>query len=132
MASLVEGTAFIHPQQKRIQVANKIAQIERRSKVRYPIDAPVTFRALNKTQIAGDGKVENMSSVGVFVISDSQVRVGTILELRMGWPTLLEERVPLQLIAVGKVVRSSASSFAVLFRRYEFRTRPQTSPGAVA
>lgn len=122
MATLAEGTALIPKRPRQVRAAGNGTEIERRSKVRYPLDSPISYRSLREPAVVGDGLVENMSSTGLCVVSPHQPCVGTILELRMRWPTLLEQRVPLQFIAVAKVVRCGGSSFAVLFRKYQFRT----------
>jgi hypothetical protein len=44
------------------------------------------------------------------------------VELNIEWPSLLHGRVPLRFVTVGQVVRSDASSFAVMLARYQFRT----------
>jgi len=64
----------------------------------------------------------NMSSGGVLVASSHEISTGTGLELSIEWPFLLDGRVPLQLVASGKVVRSGIASFALLLTRHQFRT----------
>ena len=68
----------------------------------------------------------NISSVGVLVAYPHEIRAGTDLELSIEWPSLLDGRVPLQLVTVGKVVRSETSSFAVALGGYQFRTTKRT------
>ena len=63
-----------------------------------------------------------MSSGGVLVAYQDQVRTGARMELNIEWPSLLDGEVPLQLVAMGKVVRCEASSFAMALGRYQFRT----------
>lgn len=63
-----------------------------------------------------------MSSGGAFIVSSHTLAVGAELEVCMEWPPLLDGWVRLQLVAFGRVVRCSESSFALSFRRHQFRT----------
>jgi len=72
------------------------------------------------------GRVVNMSSGGMLVAYQHEVKKGTQLELSIDWPTRLDGRVPLQLVAGGKVVRSDPFSFAVGLERYQFRIAGKT------
>jgi len=105
-----------------MQASNKVISMERRSKVRYPLRTPVSYRTLDGLALTGEGEAVDMSSAGILVSSRHQLRVGSKLEVRIQWPPLLERRIPLQLITVGKVVRCEPSVFAVLFRQHQFRT----------
>lgn len=110
---------------------------ERRIKFRYPLDLIVRFRPLTGPLCYGAGRSVNVSSGGVLifsqpsvalpVVSPHQIRVGAPLEMSIEWPSLLDGRIPLQLFAVGRVVRYRASDFAVVFERYQFRTMSSTS-----
>ena len=65
----------------------------------------------------------NMSSGGVLVAAAHEFGAGTGLEISIEWPFLLDGRIPLQLVASGKVVRSETTSFALLLTRHQFRTK---------
>jgi hypothetical protein len=102
--------------------------LDRRSRVRYPLELPVFYRSLERRRPqAGQGWVMNMSSGGVLVSSPHQIDAGTGLELSIEWPYLLEGRIPLQLVATGKVVRCENSGFALQLTRHQFRTARKTS-----
>jgi len=62
-----------------------------------------------------------MSSGGLLVSSRHEVITGTRVELNIDWPTRLEGRIPLQLIAIGKVSRCDPFRFAVVLERHHFR-----------
>ena len=97
--------------------------IERRSKLRFPLELPVSYRTLEpKSSCAGEGWVVNMNRGGVLVSAQHEVGVGTRMELSIEWPSLLYGRVPMRFVTVGEVVRCDASSFAVTLARYQFRT----------
>jgi len=62
-----------------------------------------------------------MSSGGVLVASQDDVSLGSRVEMKIDWPVLLDGRVPLQLIAAGRVVRCDTSSFATVLAGHQFR-----------
>jgi PilZ domain len=96
---------------------------ERRSKVRYPVTMYVRYRTIDRDQtVYGFGRLVNMSSGGILVKSERRMPVGKRLEINITWPFLLDGVVPLQLIALGKVVRSFESGFAVTLAKCQFRT----------
>ena len=95
---------------------------ERRSKLRFPLDLQVRYRTLGREPLSGEGRALNVSSGGMLIARSHELSVGARVEVRIEWPWLLERRVGLQLVAVGKVVRSGPSNFAVLFRKHQFRT----------
>lgn len=97
--------------------------LERRSRMRYPLVLKVRYQTLGrKKSHFGEGQAVNLSSGGALVVSQHELAVGAELEVRMEWPPLLDGRIPLQLVAVARVVRCEASSFAVCFRRHQFHT----------
>jgi len=63
----------------------------------------------------------NMSSGCVLVATADEFRAGTGVEISIEWPFRLDGRIPLQLVASGKVVRSETTSFALLLTRHQFR-----------
>ena len=97
--------------------------IDRRAKVRFPLELRVSYRTLGRGSIcAGEGWVVNISRGGILVSSPQDVGVGAGMELNIEWPSLLYGRVPLRFVVAGKVVRSDASSFAMILARHQFRT----------
>ncbi len=99
------------------------AVLERRSKMRFPLELRVRYRSLaRRCPAAGTGVVMNMSRSGVLIFSAHDVSEGVRIELNIEWPSLLDGRVPLQVVTVGRVVRCESSHFAVVLDRYQFRT----------
>ncbi|MGH9648289.1 MAG: PilZ domain-containing protein [Bryobacteraceae bacterium] len=95
--------------------------IERRSKLRFPFELRVSFRTLGQIcPVAGMGRVLNISSIGVLIACQHEVSAGTPVEVKIDWPTRLDGRIPLQLVANGTVVRCELFSFAVGLERYHF------------
>jgi hypothetical protein len=96
---------------------------ERRIKFRYPLDLTVRYRCCSvEPLLFGEGLAVNISSGGVLVASQHQMSVGALVELSIEWPLLLDGRIPLQLMAFGRVLRSGDCHFAASVERHEFRT----------
>ena len=103
-----------------------VRMIERRCKVRYPIELEVRFfTSKERSRTYSIGRTVNISSSGFLVVSAGVVHAGTDLRVMIQWPWALDGRVSLQLVAAGVVVRSSASNFAVAVWSYQFRTMKQ-------
>jgi hypothetical protein len=101
---------------------------ERRLKSRFAFDLSVRFRVLCGTPCySGVGRAINVSSGGVLVSTEQagshhHLRLGAQVEMSFEWPAMLDGKIPLQLFAVGAVVRYTTSAFAATLVRYEFRT----------
>ena len=114
-------------------VATRPTRSERRSKFRFPLDLTVRFRPLTGSLFSGAGRAVNVSSGGVLVVSQrvvspKEISVGALVEMSIEWPSLLDGKVPLQLFAVGCVVRRRTFDFAAAFERYQFRTLNRPIP----
>jgi hypothetical protein len=97
--------------------------IDRRARIRYPIELKVRYRSLATGHpVEGTGQTVDMSSTGLRVCSENKFSKGARIEVSVQWPSELEDGVHLQLVAVGKVVRCDERTFAVEFHTYEFRT----------
>lgn len=102
---------------------SRTAPIERRSRIRYPIALNVKYRTLGRYhRLSGRGTTVDFSSTGVLIGGAQQMAPGTRLEINIEWPTLLDGLIPLQVVAIGRVVRSLDAGFAVSFGQYQFRT----------
>jgi hypothetical protein len=96
---------------------------DRRSRLRFPVTMRVCYRTFEQGfPRAAGGWVVNMSRSSVLVSGKQIVNTGNYVELNIEWPALLHGRVPLRFVAVGKVVRCDASSFAVKLVGHQFRT----------
>jgi hypothetical protein len=99
---------------------------ERRSCDRFPIERAVKYKILgthkNVIQI-GQGKSLNISSSGVLFTTESSLREGQRVELAVSWPVLLNNALPLKLVASGRLVRSQGKQAAMSIDKYEFKTR---------
>jgi hypothetical protein len=100
------------------------SEIERRSKARFPIELNVRYRSKSaRDHKSGFGRTLNISSAGLLIASQQPAPEGTLLDLILDWPCLLDDTTPIQLVAQSRVVRSDQSRFAVALLRYQFRTR---------
>jgi hypothetical protein len=134
MAASIHSFARVLPfpgEQRNSQVAGWPVPAERRLKFRYPLGLTVRFRSSSPvTPFSGEGIAVNLCSGGVLVATEHQITVGALVEMRIEWPSMIDGRIPLQLIAVGRILRRESSSgvscFAATFERYEFRTHNLT------
>jgi len=90
-------------------------QPDRRASKRYDIELAVHFRVFVSRHMVhtGKGKTANMSSRGVLFRSGTPLTPGVNLELTVIWPVLFENRFPLQLRILGRVVRQDDRGTAV-------------------
>jgi c-di-GMP-binding flagellar brake protein YcgR len=106
-----------------------VASEERRSAVRFPIEREVRYRVHNRNTIeVGAGKTLNMSSTGVLFTTERMLHAGERVELSVAWPAHLDNKCPLKLVMVGRVVRSNENVAAITVERYEFRTQGTLRP----
>jgi hypothetical protein len=80
---------------------------------------------LRKSLVAGVGRAVDLSSSGVLVTLDvrqPRIRVGASVEMSIEWPSRLDGRIPLQLLAVGHVIRVGTFDFAATLEQYDFHT----------
>ena len=98
------------------------APYERRQHQRFPITAQAQYVL---TGIRGQAVTSDISSGGVFIKTNRILPVGKQVQLLIDWPALLDQRCPLRLAIVGKVLRSDQSGTAIGIVRYDFRIRPK-------
>jgi hypothetical protein len=92
--------------------------IDRRARKRFCLDLRGRYRSVDsRIALSGFGSILNISSVGVLMTHQETVRIGTLMELSIEWPVLSAENVPLELVVVGKVVRSENQVFAIILER---------------
>lgn len=91
--------------------------------VQYPITLEVRYKIPSRRPLAGTGKTLRMSSSNVVFTAEHQIGAGTNLEIAIAWPAALDDRVLLQLVVTGEVVRREGSVLTAAIRKYRFRTR---------
>ena len=101
---------------------------ERRVKARFRIRRELRYKLLEDNTIveSGIGETIDMASGGVAIQIDHPLRAGTIIELAISWPVLLQDACPMRLIVFGRVVRNWGLKSACRVDRYEFRTQART------
>jgi hypothetical protein len=104
---------------------------ERRGSGRFPMESEVQYKLLNSrgNDITGVGKLLNMSSNGVLFSTDAPVAIGHRIEWSISWPAQLNSKIPLKMVARGRVVRSSNGVVAAEIQQHEFRTAKAKAQG---
>jgi hypothetical protein len=99
--------------------------VERRAKKRFTIERPLRYRFLYGASLGqvATGRALDVSSNGIWIETEHDLRVGDPLELLIDWPAQLNGMVPLQLVTAGCVIRAAGKRAAVSIERYEFRTK---------
>src|SRR2546428_11272470 len=87
-----------------------------------PIERAVRYRMLGGKRTTGSGTTLNMSGRGILFTTESGLASGQRVELSVSWPARLNDRVPLQLVTVGRLVRVEAGQAAVAIERWAFKT----------
>jgi hypothetical protein len=98
---------------------------DRRSRRRYPLGLQVMYKVVKKYQVCltGMGKTIDMSGSGILFETEDPLEPGSIVELAIAWPVLLNKTCSLKLIVTGRVVRSGRAQAAIRMQGYEFRTK---------
>jgi hypothetical protein len=104
--------------------------VERRAKKRFVMEREIRYRVLEQDKIiaVGTGKTVNLSSNGVAFVTQNYLPPGAFIEVSIAWPALLENRCPLQLIGLGRVLRSTGNTVAATLVQHEFRTLARVLP----
>ena len=95
--------------------------VEHRSRRRYEMALEVRCEAADSGEFF-IGKTCDLSSRGVRFQIDKAFLPGKMLQLRIRWPFLLADVCPLQLVILGRVIRSDQSGTVITVARHEFRT----------
>ena len=101
----------------------------RRTYRRIPVELPVSLRWLTAagTERQAQGKTENVSGAGLFVIAPVRLRRETLISFTVILPREVT-RVPIELACQGRVVRSSRAGelpgFGAIIDDYELRPAP--------
>ena len=103
--------------------------IDRRGAARFPLVRDVRYKIRSRRSVeeTGFGSTINMSSSGILFGTDRPLRPGIRLEVSVSWPAELNGTVPLQLVARGRVARSTTAVAAIEIQQREFRTQRQTA-----
>ncbi len=108
-----------HSRSTRDRTTPRKPKKERRQSRRFPLALPVRY---NIGSLCGWGQTLNIGSGGALFSIDQPVSPGDLIELCIGWPVLLDEKVHLNLVADGVIVYLRDGRAAVKFERCAFRT----------
>lgn len=97
---------------------------DRRRAIRFPIKSQLRWVVLNRKtgSLMGTGETVDVSSSGFAFRSDVPLSPGCRLKMDVEWPAELDGRVPMKLVATGKVVRADGCIVCVEIEKREFRT----------
>ena len=98
---------------------------ERRASTRFPLVIDVQYKVIRgrREPQSGSGKTVNMSSGGVLFAAPESLVPGRRIELSISWPTQLDGKCALNLVARGRITRCQGTEVAVKIAKCEFRTR---------
>ncbi|HVT91768.1 MAG TPA: PilZ domain-containing protein [Bryobacteraceae bacterium] len=97
---------------------------ERRDAFRFPLKQELRHRGLGEHHVnCGIGETVNMSRRGLLFTTNENLRRGDHLEIFISWPAQLNQRIGLQLVARGRVVRAEPGIAAMTIHQHEFRTQ---------
>jgi hypothetical protein len=105
---------------------------ERRRKRRFAMQRELRFKVLSDDRVitTGGAQTINISSGGVAFESTTPLPAslvpGTLLELSISWPILLDATCLMRLVVFGHVVRTRQRLVVCNIERYEFRTQART------
>jgi len=107
------------------------SKLERRSGRRFPIRMHVAYRLVLKEDkrvlSQGKGQTVDISHTGILLSTADPYPVGAAAELLVDWPAHAEDKAPVQLWLVGRVVRSDEHGTAVQILRHSFRAREEAT-----
>ncbi len=97
---------------------------DRRQDKRYEIQLEVKWKLIRRRRVldTGVGQTIDMSSGGILFDAGRHLPDGLNVELSITWPVLLHNVAPMQLMASGRIVRSTGRKVAIQTTQHEFRT----------
>jgi len=90
---------------------------ERRAAVRVHVVYPSRYETHTEPQQAGAGHTIDMSTSGIAFTTESLLPANAEVTLHVTWPVRLEGDIPVELRAIGKVVRAEAMRAALKLDR---------------
>ena len=91
--------------------------------MQYPVAMEMKYKTRARTPRVGLGKTRLISNRDVTFTTDQPIEQGTLLEISMAWPALLNERVALQLVVEGEIIRCQETEVTARILKHHFRTR---------
>jgi hypothetical protein len=115
-------------------MAKEKREIERRSKMRFPIHRDLRYKILEDDVVleSGRGETVDVASGGVAFQIEHSLKVGAFVELSISWPVLLDDSCAMRLIVFGRIVRAWGERSACCVDKYEFRTQARALQPVIA
>lgn len=103
---------------------------ERRTRRRYSIALALEWKLFNRKRVIdkGAGMTVDLSSGGILFESDHKPAMAGFIELAILWPARPKDFPPIQLVVLGRVVRTSGTRVAIRIRQHGFST-VEAEPG---
>src|ERR1022692_2675732 len=97
---------------------------DRRLDRRYHLQLELKWKLIRRRRIldTGTGRTMDVSSGGICFDAGRSLPEGLNVELSISWPVLLRNLAPMQLVAIGKIVRCNGRRVAMQTVQHEFRT----------
>jgi hypothetical protein len=97
---------------------------DRRAKHRFAIERELRFKVRDgERPMTGVGNTVDISSGGVAFRTVTQILPGSLIEISISWPVLLDDTCLMRLVVLGRVVRTRRQVVACTVDKYEFRTQ---------
>src|SRR5438045_3464140 len=113
----------------RVPCSAPTVPVEQRSHRRYEMALEFRCKPRGSSETLV-GKTCDLSRQGVRFRAEKTFLPGRMLQLHIRWPFLLAEVCPLQLVILGRVLRSDQSGTVITITRHEFRTLGTAANGS--
>ena len=115
-----------------MQIEKLIKATDRRKKRRFPIRREARYKLLADGAIIDSGTAQtiNISSGGIAFTIDHELKRGAFIELSISWPVLLDNSLPMRMIAFGRMLRCEGRKAVCTVDKVEFRTQARTFQAA--
>src|ERR1700680_2934486 len=98
--------------------STNVAKLDVLSHRRFPISVPLRYTV---SGVEGEGWTLDLSSHGAMIQVRQKLPRGRAIRIFINWPAKLDDRIPLQLVVKGTILRSTAVTTAIAISTYEFR-----------
>ena len=96
---------------------------DRRVDRRYDLQLDLQFSYLHDGKNCwGSGHTIELSRGGIRFFAEMAPPIGADVELRIHWPFLLQNVIPLQLVVHGAILRADGRGAVLVVREYAFQT----------
>ena len=97
---------------------------DRRGDRRYRIPLDLRWKLIHRRKVReeGVGRTIDLSSGGILFDANRHLPPGMSVEVSVSWPVLLHGAAAMQLVVLGRIVRSNESQVAIRGTKHEFRT----------